>query len=305
MRLIKFILVVSKMQTRKKFCYWPLLGSFLLHLLVVVVLGIVLIPSNQIKQSKPVDYQIVTLTPFAKKNIPLPNTIMPSQIVNSSKISPQEKMSDTKTPTRFLGEHTQVVKVQTQAREHGNFHEGTSPNKQKRLAKTNLPKKSLSLKDFRFHGGDVPVVAKVADRTFQETAQIAGTIARNNDYLPDVPLGDITQLNTVEYKYFGFYDRIRKQLEQYWENSLKNQEMQLIKDRRHIPRDQNLITSLIVAIDREGRILQIQIERTSGVQEFDRAAIDSFYKAGPFPNPPTGMIEDGHALLKWGFVVNT
>ena len=37
----------------------------------------------------------------------------------------------------------------------------------------------------------------------------------------------------------------------------------------------------------------------------DAAAIDSFNQAGPFPNPPKGMIRGGKAVVEWGFVVNS
>ena len=29
-------------------------------------------------------------------------------------------------------------------------------------------------------------------------------VNQNNDFIEDVPLGDLTNLNTVEFKYFGF-----------------------------------------------------------------------------------------------------
>ena len=49
----------------------------------------------------------------------------------------------------------------------------------------------------------------------------------------------------------------------------------------------------------------MHLKSTSGVEELDAAAIESFNKAGPFPNPPKEMLENGRAKIEWGFVVKT
>ena len=56
-------------------------------------------------------------------------------------------------------------------------------------------------------------------------------------------------------------------------------------------------------MDSKGNIVDILIKSTSGIQELDEAAMESFNKAGPFPNPPSGMVKNGFATLEWGFVV--
>ena len=37
--------------------------------------------------------------------------------------------------------------------------------------------------------------------------------------------------------------------------------------------------------------------------QLDDAAVESFNKAGPFPNPPLEMLKKGQAEIEWGFVV--
>src|SRR5690606_32926248 len=37
-------------------------------------------------------------------------------------------------------------------------------------------------------------------------------VSSTNDHIEGVPLGDLTYLNTVEYKYYGFYHRIKQKL---------------------------------------------------------------------------------------------
>ena len=58
-----------------------------------------------------------------------------------------------------------------------------------------------------------------------------------------------------------------------------------------------------IKIDNKGNIIDIFIKGSSGIEELDEAAIESFNKAGPFPNPPRGMVRSGQAIIEWGFVV--
>jgi TonB family protein len=128
-------------------------------------------------------------------------------------------------------------------------------------------------------------------------------LSASSDFVEDLPLGDMTNLNTTEYKYFGFYDRIRKKLEQYWGNSLKSKAKSMMSRGVRLPAAENKITSLKITIDTYGNIIDVFVKSTSGISELDDAAIESFNKAGPFPNPPTGMVKNGHAEIEWGFVV--
>lgn len=130
-------------------------------------------------------------------------------------------------------------------------------------------------------------------------------LAQNNDFVEDVPLGDMTNLNTTEFKYYGFYHRIRQKLEQHWGSSIQAKAKNLYKSGRRIPASDNLITAVQVVLDDRGHIVEIKIEGTSGIRELDQAAIESFNKAGPFPNPPKGLLVDGRAVIQWGFVVKS
>ncbi len=130
-------------------------------------------------------------------------------------------------------------------------------------------------------------------------------LARNNDFVEDVPLGDMTNLNTTEFKYYGFYHRIRQQLEQYWGSTIASKAKNLYKSGRRLPSSENLITAITVTLDSKGNILDIKIDGTSGIRELDQAAIESFNKAGPFPNPPKGLLVGGRAIIQWGFVVKS
>lgn len=135
--------------------------------------------------------------------------------------------------------------------------------------------------------------------------QKAGSRGATNDHLEDVPLGDHTYLNTVEYKYYGFYFRIRQKLEQFWGRSIHETAMQLMKEQRVIARNDEHVTALRIVLDSKGHITAIKVLGSSGVRELDDAAIRAFNEAGPFPHPPKGLIVKGKVVLQWGFVIKT
>jgi protein TonB len=130
-------------------------------------------------------------------------------------------------------------------------------------------------------------------------------LSSNNDFVETVPLGDFTHLNTTEFKYYGFYHRIRQKLEQFWGNSIREKAKTMYMSGRRIPATENLITSITVDINDKGEIVHVKVIGTSGVRELDEAAVESFNKAGPFPNPPQGMLKNGVATIEWGFVVKS
>jgi TonB family protein len=129
-------------------------------------------------------------------------------------------------------------------------------------------------------------------------------VSSNNDYVKDIPLGELTHLNTAEYKYFSYFQRIRQRLENYWGASIEDKVRQLAQQGRRLLSDENM-TSLRVCLDHLGRVLWVKVLGSSGIRELDEAAIESFNEAGPFTNPPKDLVQDGRVTFEWGFVVRT
>lgn len=130
-------------------------------------------------------------------------------------------------------------------------------------------------------------------------------MSSTNDYVEDIPLGDVTTLNTVEYKYYGFYFRIRQKLEQFWGRSIQEKAQELASSGRRVPASENLITALVVVLNPSGSIIDIYLKGSSGIKELDDAAIEAFNEAGPFPNPPKDLVRNGKVTIEWGFVVSS
>ncbi len=130
-------------------------------------------------------------------------------------------------------------------------------------------------------------------------------LSATNDYVEEVALGDFTHLNTVEYKHYGFFHRIRQKLEQFWGKTLHEKANNIFRSGRRLPASESLITSVQVTLNTKGEIVSVKILGASGVKELDDAAIESFNEAGPFPNPPKDLLVNGRATIEWGFVVKS
>lgn len=129
-------------------------------------------------------------------------------------------------------------------------------------------------------------------------------VSSTNDHIEGVPLGDLTHLNTVEYKFFGYYHRIKQKLEGFWGRSIQEKAESLAKQGRYLAEDQH-VTALKIVMDAAGEIVEVVVLGSSGVKELDDAAIESFNAAGPFPNPPKDLIVNERVTIEWGFVVNS
>jgi TonB family protein len=315
-----------KERIRKRGIQYTLLLSVLLH---VVFLSSHYDILGNIKSFKSVKEKRIRIT-FAPK---AKSESKPKQIVNNEDTGMKEKPLDSK----FLGEKDQTYARQTTSKNIASFKKaglgektglrpqkkveaaskkkskkkGQRPKKLAKRKKTKKAKKKITLGDLSLAAVDPfavekikpqPELAALGLKTGDRNSQ---GLAQNNDFIEDLPLGDMTNLNTVEFKYYGFYHRIRKKLEQHWGNSLRQKADIMYKTGRRIPSNVNKITSLSITLDNQGNIVDVLVKSTSGVRELDDAAIESFNKAGPFPNPPKGMLSKGKAIIEWGFVVKS
>jgi hypothetical protein len=235
---------------------------------------------------------------------PKSQTMLKKQIVQSD----GEKSENTQNNSRFLSDQNRTFDRETIAKKIDKFNRGGKGEGKKEISLSDLAafdKNHNSLKE------GAKAIASAKHRPAKsKSGTTAGDptqrgLSATNDYIENVPLGDTTYLNTSEYKYYGFFLRIRQKLEQFWGRSIQDKATALIKSGRQVAPDENLITSLEVTLNSVGEIVAIAIKGTSGVKELDDAAVESFNDAGPFPNPPKGLVENGMVKVEWGFVVQT
>ncbi len=129
-------------------------------------------------------------------------------------------------------------------------------------------------------------------RASHSTQSLAG--APNNDLLDEV-LGDGVYLNTKEFLYAGYLNQIRRLVNFYWQQNLDN----LPSSARAVWAKSRYETAVEVALSSEGALAEIELIQESGSAPLDRAVIDAFKMAGPFPTPPEGLVskKDGLAHL--------
>jgi len=124
-----------------------------------------------------------------------------------------------------------------------------------------------------------------------------------DDYLEGVAVGVNTLLNTKEFVFYSFYERIREKLSHTWRTQLSHEMDQVFANGRTLGFDRK--TKIQIELDPRGQLKNVKLLGSSGVNELDRAAINAFKMAAPFPNPPKGMVDDtgSFVAIKWDFVV--
>lgn len=176
---------------------------------------------------------------------------------------------------------------------HGELHNQAESDKQRgnsaRLLLT--PGQLASLEDpgslghTGAEGDDVGGGGDVADQSG----------AAPNDKL-DVDQGDATFLNTREFRYAQFFNRLKQRVGEQW-----NADAIL---RRHDPRGlyaaRERATIVWVTLRSDGRVADVKVKSSSGLNFLDEEAVAAFQRAGPFPNPPQALF-DSEGLLRFGF----
>ncbi len=124
------------------------------------------------------------------------------------------------------------------------------------------------------------------------------TGAPNNDLL-DEERGQAVNLNTNEFLFADYINRIRRLVGFYWQQNIDN-----------LPRSTRLAKSryetvVDVVLTSEGALAAIDISGESGSPPIDHCVVEAFEMAGPYPHPPEQMIgDDGQVNLpNFGFVV--
>lgn len=296
------------MTVDRKIFYYFLLGMFFIHASLLVVKfrdqlqNVSFVPEKSIK-IKLVQETLRDMASLQKK-----------QIVQSEDSASDEK------PIKeaFLSDKDRKFERETMAKAIDSFNKAARGNaavtnpQQSKSAKTQKKAiQDLKLADFGMEAGDpLPIEKSRAPASESIKGLENGDLnsqglSATNDYVEEVALGDFTHLNTVEYKHYGFFHRIRQKLEQFWGKTLHEKANNIFRSGRRLPASDNLITSLQVTLNTKGEIVGVKILGTSGVRELDDAAIESFNQAGPFPNPPKDMLVNGKATIEWGFVVKS
>jgi TonB family protein len=130
--------------------------------------------------------------------------------------------------------------------------------------------------------------------------RIAG--APSNDYLPeDLPEGDGTFLNSREFRYASFFNRLKQGVSEQWHP------LDIMRYRDptgNVYGLKNRVTVVKVVLDKNGQLLDLQVMRQSGIPALDSEAVEAFKRAQPFPNPPAALLDGaGRIEFPFGFYI--
>ncbi len=212
----------------------------------------------------------------------------------------------------FLSKNNQKVLKQTVARDKGEFK-----NTQSKKSAENQPAQQQQAKSESQPVGRIEKFNPMSDlaTNFKEksfntmasgTPSSAATASQTQDYLKDKNIGVETILSTKEFKYYTYFNRIRKQLSQHWEPKVRDKLTKMFRQGRTIASEQDRTTKLLIILNPQGVLVNVQLVSDSGVRDLDEAAIESFRSAAPFPNPPKGIVDpDGTVKIRWDFILES
>jgi TonB family protein len=123
--------------------------------------------------------------------------------------------------------------------------------------------------------------------------------AAPNDHLDDADEGDATMLNTREWKYASFFNRVKQSVGMHWN---PNEQMRRRDPTGATFSGKDRYTLLTITLDEKGQLKDVQVEKSSGLDFLDLEAVSSFKRAQPFPNPPPGLLsQDAEVKFQFGF----
>ena len=239
---------------------------------------------------------------------------------NSDRIVQSDKgqRTDMAAPDAFLGERTQTVDAQTIGRTHTTAA-GADKVKPKSPPKTiaNTEAKSESKSetyDKPLQTFGLPILpmqrfakGSAADQAYDsDQPDWAESASSPDDYVPGIKQSEKTMLNTKEYMFYGYFQRIRHRLDLAWEPILREHLVKLYNNGRRLASDIDHTTKVVVTLNTRGEIIKVEVVEESGTRLLDDAAVKAFNRAGPFPNPPKGIIgSDGIIKIRWDFILKT
>jgi TonB family protein len=212
-------------------------------------------------------------------------------------------------PDAFLGEKTRVVDRQTVSSKkltvmgvNAKPRLAAKPAKTQPTTEPSKDKGKESPKALSSFGLPILPEARKAgapEAFAKDEPRWANIGVQPQDYVDGVKASDRTALNTREYAYFGYHQRIRQRLELQWTRMLKETLTKFYRGGRHLASETEYVTKVVVILNSQGEITKVKVIEMSGTQELDQVAVDAFNRAGPFPNPPNGLIRNGEVEVPW------
>ena len=180
------------------------------------------------------------------------------------------------------------------------------PQKAQAKSENRTQAKDVKLSDLGVKVQMVPKTAPAYEDQRQWAPTQTGEAIRGGQFVQGMKEGEVSALNTKEFVFYSYFDRVRKQLDQAWQPLLREQIQRIYKTGRHLASNTDYVTKTMVTMSGKGEILRVKVLEESGTFDLDQVAVDALNKAGPYPNPPKGLMDgSGNVEIRWDFVLRT
>jgi len=268
-------------------------------------------------QTRPLDLERPNFKTTYIEVEPLPQSITSSE--ESKRVVQTDAGHEVKEakPDAFMGEKTQVVDQQkvsaqqpAQPAQIPQKKVATKVKKQSqsKMSQSKMKELTQAFPSLAALGVALPKPGtKPEDDYARDTAEKSSVEAQvRGEYVKGFKAGEQTLLNTREYVFYGYFQRIRERLDRAWDQSLRTKLTQYFYKGRQLAAESDYTTKLLVTLDDDGQVIRVQLVGQSGTRDLDDAAIRAFNDAGPFPNPPKGLVDaEGQIQVRWDFVLRT
>ncbi|HVT09785.1 MAG TPA: TonB C-terminal domain-containing protein [Polyangia bacterium] len=174
------------------------------------------------------------------------------------------------------------------------------------LPEGNKMKLALSAKDYEYmFGAAAEAERRLAQQTrstrqgkFQQ--KLARVRAAVENFIPEVKPGNQTALNTRAAPFAAYIARMHRSIHELW--GFGQLEEWDDKPGSSPFNNRNLVTELEIVLNGDGTVDRVGVARSSGLLEYDVAAVDVAYTAGPYPDPPRAIrSSNGKIYVHWRF----
>lgn len=205
---------------------------------------------------------------------------------HKEKDTPQEPPKN----ARFFSEEAQSFKKETISDNLGNFKNQKMQMAQQKEAPEQKVESSTAGPNF------LP--------TPQTSSQVDGQSSVNFQ-VPNISKGEFTFLNSDFSTYASFYNRITPKIIYNWGTNVDD--IALFPHMREKLRQKlRWVTRIELILNKTGHVKNVIVATSSGSVELDNAVVQALRNAGPYLNPPTGMIEkDGTVHIQGEFTIYT
>lgn len=278
-----------------------ILMSLAIHFFLALIVEEMPIPSSPHRYNVEVDFsQKPTKSPSQNEK--------PKEFARQAILPEKLKVQESDDKLRFLSEHHQRVKQQTKAALSGlteNRSNSSAESKKQASQKTvaaSPNRRDSSLDAF----GTMKGLNKGQRPTPGTNNQVLlergfSTISES----VDVAVGKITALNTDQYLFYSFFNRVGDLIYNRWEGQVKKAIPAATQKLAGHTYQTKWVTTVDIWVNKSGEYHSAHLMKESGLPEFDRAALVAFQQARFFPNPPQELVEDdGFIHLRYDLEVH-